>query len=105
MEPAPGEVSDFYFMCVFLLRVFFLLITRLLWKYISSRLFLVYSSVSSFCLTTFIFISIPQEKCVYCGMGELELCSPFVVGQSREGMCSNGGFVLWYLVLVFFSVQ
>lgn len=24
-----------------------------------------------------------QEKCVYCGLGELELCSPFVVGQSR----------------------
>jgi hypothetical protein len=24
-----------------------------------------------------------QDKCVYCGLGELELCSPFVVGQSR----------------------
>ena len=24
-----------------------------------------------------------QEKCVYCGLGELEMCSPLVVGQSR----------------------
>lgn len=24
-----------------------------------------------------------EEKCAYCGQGELDLCSPFVVGQCR----------------------
>lgn len=58
MEPGPGEV----------------------------RAFLIYGSVDLFRFSVYslcIHCNIPQDKCTYCGMGELELCSPFVVGQSR----------------------